>query len=59
MHKEVSFPRPKRCSDHLQLLPPRKLGTRMTLWLLDISILLSEPFSSSFSPVYLFSLVYC
>ena len=28
----------------------------MTLCLLDISILLSEPFSSSFSHVYLFSL---
>ena len=36
-----------------------KLGTRMTFFLLDISILLSEIFSSSFSPFYLFSLLYC
>ena len=49
----------KRCSDNLNFLPTGKLGTRMTLCLLDISILLSEPFSSSFSPVYLFSLLYC
>ena len=35
------------------------LGTRMTFFLLDISILLSEIFSSSFSPFYLFSLLYC
>ena len=54
MHKEVGFPTPNVVVTIYNLLPPRKLGTRMTLCLLVISILLSEPFSSSFSPVYLF-----
>ena len=51
------FSHRKRCSDNLHFLSLRKLW--VSLCLLDISILLSESFSSSFSPLYWFSLLYC